>query len=135
MTKDDEEYGKKLAERYEEYYSSDSDEVIEIGLKFKISPRWYKQFIGFLRELENDSIVGHSGLVGFFADGDGDFRFRWKFSDAEQLAKADDSVKEYFKSRDKFWPDNTECARGRADSYEGLNSTKDARIDLVFDAG
>lgn len=135
MTKDDEKYNKKLAERYEEFYSSDSDEVIEIGLKFKINPRWYKQFIGFLQELESDSIVGHSGITGFFADGDGDFRFRWKFANNVEAETAKDLVENYFEEREKSWLAHPELARGRADSYEGIRPEEPLRVDLVFDAG
>ena len=135
MTKDDENYNKNLAERYEEFYSSNPDEVVEIGLKFKIKPRWYKQFIGFLRELESDSIIGHSGIAGFFADGDGDFRFRWKFADNAEAEKAKDLVENYFKEREKSWHDHPEFARRRADSYEGIRPKEPLRVDLVFDAG
>ena len=131
MTKDDEEYNKKLAERYEEYYSSDSDEVIEIGLKFKIRPRWYKQFIGFLQELENDSIVGHSGIAGFFADGDGDFGFRWTFSDDGEFKSATEKVKKYFDSQEYY-------RQRLANSYEGIPAhdiNDKCKPEILFDAG
>ena len=133
MTKDDEEYNKKLAERYNEYRGA--GEAIEVSLKFKIHPRWYKQFIGFLRELENDSIIGHSGIAGFFADGDGDFRFRWKFADGAEAEKAKDFVEKYFAEQEKHWSSHPELARGRADSYEGIRQAEPRRVDLVFDAG
>ena len=133
MTKDDENHIKKMAERYNEY--GGDTETVEISLKFKINPRWYKQFIGFLQELENDSIVGHSGIAGFFADGDGDFRFRWKFADNAEVEKAKDSVENYFKEREKSWLTHPELARGCADSYEGIRPDEDVRVDLLFDAG
>lgn len=133
MTKDDENYDKKIAERYNEYRGT--GEVVEVSLKFKIHARWYKQFIGFLRELENDSIIGHSGIAGFFADGDGDFRFRWKFADNAEEEKAKDLVEKYFKEREKSWLTHPEWARGRADSYEGIRPKEYERVDAVFDAG
>ena len=133
MTKDDEEYNKKKAEQYNEY--GRDIETVEVSLKFKIHPRWYKQFIGFLKSIEDNSIIGHSGITGFFADGDGDFRFRWKFSDNVEAEKAKDLVENYFKEQEKSWLAPPEFARGRADSYEGIRQVEPQRVDLVFDAG
>ena len=118
-------------ERYEKYYSSDSDEVVEIGLKFKIRPRWYKQFIGFLQELENDSVMGHSALVGFFADGDGDFGFRWTFSDDSESKSATEKVKKYFDDREYY-------QKSHANSYDGIPARDiddGHKPEILFDAG
>lgn len=117
--------------RYEEFYSSNSDEVIEIGLKFKINPRWYKQFIGFLQELESDSTMGHSALVGFFADGDGDFRFRWKFSDDGEFKSATEKANAYFDGMEYY-------RKSHADSYDGIPShdiDDKCKPEILFDAG
>lgn len=35
--------------------------------------RWADDFLSFLKYLEFCGKLGHSGLVGFFADGNGDF--------------------------------------------------------------
>ncbi len=133
MTEDDETYNKKMAERYNEYRGA--GEAIEVSLKFKIHARWYKQFIGFLKSLEDNSIIGHSGINGFFADGDGDFRFRWKFVDSAEAEKAKDLVENYFEKREKAWKAHPEWAHGHADTYEGIRPVEDERVDLVFDAG
>ncbi len=124
---------KKKAEQYNEYRGA--GEAVEVSLKFKIHARWYKQFIGFLQSLEDNSIIGHSGINGFFADGDGDFRFRWKFADNAELEKAKGLVENYFVEREKLWTAHPELARGLADSYEGIRPVEDERVDLVFDAG
>lgn len=36
--------------------------------------RWVDDFCSFLKHLEHNGKIGHSALVGFYADGDGDFR-------------------------------------------------------------
>ena len=36
--------------------------------------RWVDDFCSFLKHLEHNGKAGHSALVGFYADGDGDFR-------------------------------------------------------------
>ena len=36
--------------------------------------RWVPQFCTFLKRMEQDGNIGHSELIGFYADGDGDFR-------------------------------------------------------------
>ena len=46
--------------------------VCYIGEKGK--QRWINQFMSFLDYMEHNGKIGHSCRVGFFADGDGDFR-------------------------------------------------------------
>ena len=36
--------------------------------------RWIPEFLAMLQTMEGWGHLGHSGLIGFFADGDGDFR-------------------------------------------------------------
>ena len=45
-----------------------------ITIKCTMEERWYSAFLGFLQRLQLDGSCGHSETVGFFADGDGDFR-------------------------------------------------------------
>lgn len=40
----------------------------------EMSERWVNDFCSFLKYLEHNGKIGHSSLVGFYADGDGDFR-------------------------------------------------------------
>ena len=40
----------------------------------EVPERWVNQFCSFLKHLERNGNIGHSALVGFYADGDGDFR-------------------------------------------------------------
>lgn len=40
--------------------------------------RWVNDFMSMLKYMESCGKIGHSGLVAFFADGDGDFRLEFK---------------------------------------------------------
>lgn len=46
--------------------------------KFTIScemeERWIPAFYSMLKRMEHDGAIGHSEKIGFYADGDGDFR-------------------------------------------------------------
>lgn len=116
-------------ERNERYDKYDYDKVVEVSMKFKIHKRWYKQFMGFLDQLECNSAIGHSSMIGFYADGDGDFRFLWKFDDCSGK-KAEEKVAEYFKT----------VRPGLVD--DSCNSTvshtphpDDGKVEMFFDAG
>lgn len=47
-------------------------------IKAEIDERWVDDFCTFLYELEHNGNIGHSSLIGFYADGDGDFRPKFK---------------------------------------------------------
>lgn len=42
--------------------------------------RWVPEFYAFLNRMQQDGVLGHSELLGFYSDGDGDFRPKFKFS-------------------------------------------------------
>ena len=46
----------------------------------EIPERWVNEFCSFLNHLERNGKLGHSALVGFYADSDGDFRPRFNTS-------------------------------------------------------
>ena len=46
----------------------------------EIPDRWVNDFCSFLRQLEYKGNIGHSSLIGFYADGDGDFRPKFTIS-------------------------------------------------------
>lgn len=52
---------------------------IELNIKVTMSERWVNDFCSMLKWMENCGNLGHSSLVGFYADGDGDFRPRFTF--------------------------------------------------------
>ena len=43
-------------------------------IECEIPERWVNDFCSFLKYIESNGKAGHSSLVGFYADGDGDFR-------------------------------------------------------------
>ena len=57
----------------EDEYNPDN---INLTIDVNISKRWVPAFLGFLNKLSLNSDIGHSSFVAFYADGDGDFRFK-----------------------------------------------------------
>lgn len=57
---------------------------VNFTIKASMSERWVPHFLGLLREMQTLGNVGSSRTVGFYADGDGDYRptFEWD-TDAE----------------------------------------------------
>lgn len=47
---------------------------VEFTIKVTMNERWVNDFCSMLEWMEWCGAVGHSSLVGFYADGDGDFR-------------------------------------------------------------
>ncbi|MGF7002427.1 hypothetical protein M2149_000803 [Lachnospiraceae bacterium PFB1-21] len=45
-----------------------------ITIKATMNERWIDDFCSFLNYMEKCGNVGHTGIVSFLADGDGDFR-------------------------------------------------------------
>ena len=47
----------------------------------KMEERWVNHFLNFLERMEIFGAIGHSELLAFYADGDGDFKPKFNFSD------------------------------------------------------
>lgn len=47
---------------------------MKFNVEVEMPERWVPHFIGFLKHLERNGQLGHSSIIGFYADGDGDFR-------------------------------------------------------------
>ena len=43
-------------------------------IKVTMEERWIPHFLNMLDAMQENGAVGHSGVVGMYADGDGDFR-------------------------------------------------------------
>ena len=56
------------------------------NIKVTMKDRWVDDFCSFLKYMESCGSAGHSSLVGFYADGDGDFRPKFEI-DTEYKAK------------------------------------------------
>lgn len=53
---------------------------VEITIKTKMNERWVNDFLSMLKYMEYCGNVGHSAVVGFYSDGDGDFRPKFEFN-------------------------------------------------------
>ena len=62
-----------MTDEHEYKYNPDN---IKLTINVDISKRWVPAFLGFLNKLSLNSDIGHSSLVAFYADGDGNFRFK-----------------------------------------------------------
>ena len=47
---------------------------VEFSIKVTMNERWVNDFCSMLKWMEVCGKIGHSSIVGFYADGDGDFR-------------------------------------------------------------
>ena len=47
---------------------------VEFNIKVTMNERWVNDFCSMLKWMEVCGKIGHSSIVGFYADGDGDFR-------------------------------------------------------------
>ncbi len=54
-------------------------ETKEFTIKCKMNERWIPHFLGMLKRMEYLGNLGSSRWVGFYSDGDGDYRpkFEW----------------------------------------------------------
>jgi hypothetical protein len=49
------------------------------NIEVTMEERWVDYFCSFLKYMESCGNMGHSALVGFYSDGDGDFRPKFDF--------------------------------------------------------
>lgn len=52
---------------------------VELTIKVKMNERWVDDFLSMLTYMESCGRRGHSAVIGFYADGDGDFQPKFKF--------------------------------------------------------
>lgn len=52
---------------------------VELNIKAYIDERWVNDFCSMLKWMESCGNIGHSSIVAFYADGDGDFRPKFEF--------------------------------------------------------
>ncbi len=61
------------------------------NIEVTMSERWIDNFCSMLKYMERCGNIGHSALVGFYSDGDGDFRPKFKidteFNNVDGLKK------------------------------------------------
>ena len=52
-----------------------------ITINAEMEERWIPYFCSMLGYMQYCGNIGHSSIVGFYSDGDGDFRPKFEFSD------------------------------------------------------
>jgi peroxiredoxin len=52
---------------------------VTFNIKVTMNERWVNDFCSMLKWMESCGNLGHSSVVGFYADGDGDFRPKFEF--------------------------------------------------------
>ena len=57
----------------------DMGKEVTFNIKVTMSERWIDDFCSMLNWMQSCGNLGHSSLVGFYADGDGDFRPKFDF--------------------------------------------------------
>ena len=53
--------------------------MIRITINADIPERWLNDFFTFLKRMEANGSVGNSEMLGFFSDGQGDFKPKFEF--------------------------------------------------------
>ena len=80
---------------------------VTFNIKVTMSERWVNEFCSMLKYMESCGNIGHSAVVGFYSDGDGDFRSKFEIE------------KEFEKT----------------DGYRGTGEIPLPKIEVIFDAG
>lgn len=59
---------------------------VEFTIKATMNERWIKDFCSMLKWMERCGEIGHTSIIGFYSDGDGDFRPKFDIDcDFEQV--------------------------------------------------
>ena len=83
---------------------------VTFNIKVTMSERWIDDFCSMLNWMQSCGNIGHSYLVGFYADGDGDFRPKFEI-DME------------YEKKSGFWENDYEDA------------DKFPKPEVIYDAG
>ena len=51
----------------------------KFNIECEMEERWINYFASFLKNMEANGVIGHSEILGFYSDGDGDFRPKFDF--------------------------------------------------------
>ncbi|MBR6647149.1 MAG: hypothetical protein IKL09_06515 [Clostridia bacterium] len=60
---------------------------VKFMVECEMEERWKDYFLSFLKTMEFFGQAGHSELLGFYSDGDGDFRPKFNIKDTEYTPK------------------------------------------------
>ena len=92
----------------------------EFSIRVSMEERWVPYFQSFLKYMEGMGDLGHSALVGFYADGDGDFHPKFEFE--IPIEKVDGFSKKSLIEHHK-------------DDYYKIETSPSLVPEIIFDAG
>ena len=72
---------------------------VTFNVEVTMEERWVNDFCSMLNWMQSCGNLGHSSIVGFYADGDGDFRPKFKIDHEYEKTKG------YWKKDDKQLPE------------------------------
>jgi hypothetical protein len=85
MATDAEDMARLLLERPAGLVGRSDDVTFHVTASMPV--RWLPQFLGFLKAMQDNGAVGHSEVLGFFADGDGDFQPQFLIAGEQAAAR------------------------------------------------
>lgn len=59
-----------------------NDKTVKFTIECEMRERWVPVFLGMLKCMEKFGNVGHSGMIHFYSDGDGDYRPQFGWNDS-----------------------------------------------------
>jgi hypothetical protein len=62
--------------------TSDGEYNMKFTIEVEMEDRWVPHFLGMLKQQERLGNIGSSRIVGIYADGDGDYRPKFKWDDS-----------------------------------------------------
>ncbi len=60
---------------------------VEFSIKVTMNERWVNDFCSMLNWMQSCGNLGHSSIVGFYSDGDGDFRPKFEIDRSYEQTK------------------------------------------------
>jgi len=86
--------------RNDSWLENGDNEVVEFDIHCKMKKCWADEFLSFLQMIQRQGRSGHSSMVGFYADGDGDFRptfeTSFQFETKKELPGKGNTIECYF---------------------------------------
>ena len=76
----------------------------KIAISCEMEERWFPYFLKMLQSAEQNGNIGHSCMVGIYADGDGDFRPKFNIDGVSVLEMLEETKNiEPINTNNHFW--------------------------------
>lgn len=103
------------------YDNANDIDNVTISFNITVRKRWVPSLIGMFRAMQSFGNIGSSRMIGFYSDGDGDFRPKFEIEGTPLWDKENQKYSEW-----------GELA---ADSLDKIYSDSKPTVDVWFDAG